>query len=350
MIVLATVATSVAAAAVDPFNPDYHCWVSDVPCLAAESVARTVGSTITNFGNFVADMLAGTFNHAIGQSSWDVSHGQFLFWVAVMTPVIMIIAIVQIGISAILQDWRRLGRVAVGAVLAVPFAAICVYGMQQFAAVTDNVTTNLVTTLQGGSMSDALLNIFGMYVKTGQSGLGLVQAPILASGPLGLLGTSGAASQSNIGAYILALLLVGVMVVASMFLFVALALRDYGLLALAAMAPIGLMMIGQPKFAVWAERWGSLTLGLLLAKPLAAGVLLLAVQLTASTSNIGFALVTCAAIFAAAFSPLWATSLVAFAGRDVGTALHRRVSIREQVSRGSAAIAPARAATRLAGR
>jgi hypothetical protein len=226
-----------------------------------------------------------------------------------------------------------------------------VYGMQQFAAVTDNVTTNLVTTLQGGSMSDALLHILGMLTTTGNSAAqGLAPVQILASGPLGLLGTSGAASQNNIGAYILALLLVGVMVVASMFLFVALALRDYGLLALAAMAPIGLMMIGQPKFAVWAERWGSLTLGLLLAKPLAAGVLLLAVQLTASTSNIGFALVTCAAIFAAAFSPLWATSLVAFAGRDVGTALHRRVSIREQVSRGSAAIAPARAATRLAGR
>lgn len=342
-------ATAVATAA-DPFNPNYGCWVSDVPCQAAESMGRTLGSTITNFGNFTADMLVSAFNHAIGQSSWDVAHGQFLFWLAVMTPVIMIIAIVQVGISAILQDWRRLGRVTMGTVLAVPFSAICVYGMQQFSSLTDNVTLNLVSTLQGGTMSDALLKVFGLVVEAGQQKDVMVKAVVQPTSVLGQLVGAGSEAQTNIGSYILALVLVGVMAIAALFLYVAMALRDFGLLALAALAPIGLMMIGQPKFSVWAERWASLTLGLLLAKPLAAGVLLLAVQLTATTPNIGFALVCCAAMVAAAFSPLWATSLVAFAGRDVGSALHRRISIREQVSRGSTAAAPVKATARLARR
>ena len=44
-------------------------------------------STIRNLGNFIATMIAGSFNTNIDQSSWEIAHSQFLFWIAVTAPV-----------------------------------------------------------------------------------------------------------------------------------------------------------------------------------------------------------------------------------------------------------------------
>lgn len=335
----------------DPFTPNYGCWAGDWGCLASEAMARTMASTIKNLGDFIADMITNSFNNPIGQSSWEVAHGQFLFWVAVMTPVVMIIALIQIGIAMVVQDWRRACRVTVGAVLAVPFSAICVWGMQQFSSITDNVTTDLTSSLQGGGLSDAVLSVMGLMqdsssavakAETFMSHANLTQTGV----PYQLM-LAGSGGAQFIGEYIIALLVMGLMAIASLCLFIAMSIRAFGLLALAAMAPVGLMMIGQTKLGAWAQRWLSLATGLLLAKPLAAGVLLLAVQLTSTTPNLGFMLICAGAVVAAAFSPLWATKLVSFAGAEVGTALHRRFSLREQTSRATSAAAPVRAATRV---
>jgi hypothetical protein len=317
-------------------------------------MARTMASTIKNFGDFIADMIVNAFNNPISADWWSVADGQFWFWVAVMAPVIMIIAIIQIGITTILQDWRRLGRVVAGATLAVPFSAFCAYGMKQFSAVTDAVTNSITATLQGahgGSLGESLLAVMGL--SQGTSNVAnhaleyMSQATYNTSGVPYQMMLAGSQSASNIGQYVGCLLVVSLMALASLFLFIAMAIRTFGLLALAALAPVALMMIGQPKLGAWAQKWLSLTVGLLLAKPLAAGVLLLAVQLTGATANLGLLLTCAGAVVAAAFSPLWATKLVAFAGDEVGTALHRRASIREQVSRGSTAVAPARGVVRV---
>lgn len=331
----------------DPFNPNYGCFPTDWGCLASEAMARTMASTIKNFGDFTADMITNAFNNPIGGASWDVAHGQFLFWIAVMTPVILIIALIQIGIAMIVQNWQRIARTTIGAVLAVPFSAICVWGMQKFAGVTDSVTSDITATLQGGALSDSLLRVMGIVnLAQNEATSVITQSQLTKTGVPYVLMTAGASGAQSIGNYVLALMVVGLMAVASLFLFIAMSLRAFGLIALAAMAPVGLMMIGQPKLGAWAQRWISLATGLLMAKPLAAGVLLLAVQLTAETPNIGYVLICAGAVFAAAFSPLWATKLVSFAGAEVGSALHNRISVRNQVARASTAAAPVRAATR----
>jgi hypothetical protein len=218
--------------------------------------------------------------------------------------------------------------------------------MQQLSTVTDDVTLNLTTTVQGGTLSDGLLRVLGLVTLPSQSvATGLASAAFGQGSVIYSLAQVGATGTSEIGSYALALFTVCVMMVASLFLFIAMSIREFGLLALAAMAPIGLMMIGQPKLTAWAQRWMSLTTGLLLSKPLAAGVVLLAVQLTKSSNTIGVLLVAAGAVVAASFSPLWATKLVSFAGAEVGTALHRRFSVRDQASRASTMTAPVRAAT-----
>lgn len=332
----------------DPFSPNYGCFVSDFGCQASQAVAGFMGSTIRNLGDFIATMIAGAFNTNIDPGSWDIAHSQFLFWVAVTAPVIVIIALVQIGIAMIIQDTSRIGRTAAGAALAIPFSAICVWGMQQFSGITDDVTRNLTTSVQGGALSDGLLRVVGIFDAPKQAtGAAMASASFSKDSVIYLMAAQGGQSQGAVGEYVMALLIVGLMMIASLFLFIAMSIREFGLLALAAMAPVGLMMIGQPKLTVWAQRWMSLTTGLLIAKPLAAGVILLAVQLSKSSQSIGVILVAAGAVIVASFSPLWATKLVSFAGAEVGTALHHRFSVRDQVSRAGTASAPVRSAARV---
>jgi hypothetical protein len=339
----------ITSAPVDPWTPNYGCFVGDWVCAGTQTVANFMASSIVGLGDFIGSMLSGAFNTNIDQSSWDVAHGQFLFWIAVTSPVILIIALVQIGIAMVLQDWSRIGRTAAGAALAIPFSAICVWAMQQFSAVSDDVTGTLTTTIQGGDLSSGLLRVLGLAIApTHALDQALIPTQFTHDSAIYAMAQTAAATREGVGQYLLALGVVAIMAVASLFLFIAMSIREFGLLALAALAPIGLMMIGQPKLGVWSQRWLSLTTGLILAKPLAAGVVLLAVELTKSTVNVGVLLVACGAIIAASFSPLWATKLVSFAGAEVGTALHQRPSVRNQISRASTAAAPVRAVTRVA--
>lgn len=338
----------IAIAAGDPWSPNYGCFVGDFGCQALQTVAGFMASTIRNLGDFIATMVSGAFNNNIDQNSWNIAHSQFLFWVAITAPIILIIALVQIGIAMILQDWARIGRTAAGAALAIPFSAVCVWAMQQFSAVTDDITRNLTTSVQGGDLSDGLLRVVGLFDAPKQASNAVMHsAEFTQGGVIYSMVSQGAQSQGAVGEYVMALLVVGLMMIASLFLFVAMAIREFGLLALAAMAPVGLMMIGQPKLTAWAQRWMNLTTGLLIAKPLAAGVVLLAVELTKSSLSIGVLLVAACAVIAASFSPLWATKLVSFAGAEVGTALHHRFSVRDQVSRASTATVPVRTAARV---
>jgi hypothetical protein len=340
----------ILASSTDPWNPNYGCFVTDWGCQAAQTVAGFMASVIRNFGDFIGTMIDGAFNTNIDPDSWAIAHSQFLFWIAVTSPVIMIIALIQIGIGMVLQDWHRIARTAIGAVVAIPFSALCVWAMQQFSAVTDGVTENLTTAAQGGTIEDALLRVVGLTdLPTATMTAGMTSTRFLQGSPIYSLVLSGAGNRDAIGNYFLALFVVALMMIASLFLFIAMSIREFGLLALAAMAPVALMMIGQPKLGAWAQRWASLTTGLLLSKPLAAGVVLLAIQLTKSADSIGVLLVAAGAVIAASFSPLWATRLVSFAGAEVGTALHRRMSVRDQVSRINTAGAPMRALVKVGG-
>jgi hypothetical protein len=339
---------SAAAAPPDPFSPNYGCFMADFGCQASQTIAQFMGSTIRNLGDFIATMIAGSFNTNIDQSSWQIAHSQFLFWIAVTAPVILIVALVQIGIAMILQDWSRIGRTAAGATLAIPFSAICAWGMQKASGVTDAVTISLTSTVQGGDLSRGLLRVVGLLDVTKQAPNAIMHnAQFTQGGVIFTIVTQGAQGPGSVGEYVMALLVVGLMMIASLFLFIAMSIREFGLLALAAMAPVGLMMIGQPKLTAWAQRWMNLTVGLLIAKPLAAGVVLLAVELTNASLSIGVILVAAGAVIAASFSPLWATKLVSFAGAEVGTALHHRFSVRDQISRVNTAAAPVRSAARV---
>ncbi|MGX9901480.1 type IV secretion system protein [Arthrobacter sp. SA17] len=90
--------------------------------------------------------------------------------------------------------------------------------------------------------------------------------------------------------------------------------RSFALIVLAAVAPVALMLMPWEKTKSWARRWCEIVVALLLAKPLAATVLAVAIKLFAdSTSFAGLAAGTVGMVLACG-APLMALRLVSFAG------------------------------------
>ncbi|MGK9149452.1 hypothetical protein KXS11_17595 [Plantibacter flavus] len=288
--------------------------------MAQEAATRVIGGGIVGLGDFMTDMLANAFiGSRPAESSWEVADGQFWFWIATMGLVTAIVALFQIAPAVVLRDGRRIGQIAAGLVVAVPASVAGVYVMQQFVVLGGETTDALVATVQDQSLGTALLRMFGYTTVAGETIAnedgGIVEA---------LRPATNAVPSTIIGQYVIVLLILGIMAIAALFLYVSMAIRSFGLVALAATGPVGLMMVGQPKFAVWATRWANLTIGLIIAEPLAAAILVLTIRLTARSTNVGVMIVSAGIVFAAAFAPLWAVRLVSFAGDEVKHSLQAR--------------------------
>ena len=277
--------------------PQFGCGPADIPCLAQESAARFIGGGIIGLGDFMTDMLANAFiGSRPGESSWTIADGQFWFWVATMGLVISIVACFQLAPAAIMRDGRRIAQVAVGLVVAVPSSVAAVYVMRQFVTYGGETTDALVATVQDQSLGNALLRMFGYRVVAD------VSVPADDGAIAQAMTTAKLAPNAVIGQYTVVLLILAIMALAALFLYVSMSIRSFSLVALAATAPIGLVI----------------------AEPLAAAILVLSIQLVTSSTDLGVAIVAAGVVFAAAFAPLWAVRLVSFAGDEVRNSLQPR--------------------------
>lgn len=305
----------------DPFTPSLGCGFNDWVCYGQEGVARLIGQACKAMGNFIGDMLTNAFlgSHA-SKGDWAIAGGHFWFWVALAAVLVVSLGLWQVGIAVILQQPGRILEIVGGMIAGVFLSTIALQLMPEIVAAMSGITAQLTAGLNGsGGIGAAVLNVLGL--GGGAEGIGsFVIGPQSAIAVLATTTTGGAAA---IGPLLLALVALGVISLAALLLFVAMSIRTFGLIALVAFAPLGLMFYGQPRMKDMAEKWAQLALGLLLAEPLAAGILLLATNLAAGTtsSSMGLLLVSAGAIFMAAFSPLWAVKFVSFAGAELQTAM-----------------------------
>jgi hypothetical protein len=310
-------------------QPNFGCGPTDLVCMGQEGAARFLTSGMTAMSNFMADTLTNAFEWSRPtDSSWNIASGQSAFWISVMTVVLLCVAFFQLIPALILRDHRRIVSITLGLAGGIPASAIAVWLMQRATYFGGTVTDQLMNTIQDQGMASALLRLFGYRYVSGTA-VPAVDGAIARS----ITAVTSEGAGSVVGQYLVTFLLVCLITLASLFLFVAMSIRSFGLVVLAATAPIGFMMIGQPKFGVWSHRWLNLTLGLVFAEPLAAAVLVLAVQLLDNDTDLGLLVVAAAAVFIAAFSPLWATKLVSFAGSEIGNALTARPSITTHVNK-----------------
>ncbi|MBP2437903.1 hypothetical protein [Microbacterium amylolyticum] len=285
-----------------------------------EGTARLMLGGIVGLGDFSADVIVNAFDKPISNADWGVAFDQWGMWAGAMILFVAIVMLYQIGIGVIMQNRRRIGAAVLGGVLAVPIAALAVVMMARLVSAVDGTSQRVLETIQGGEMGLALIQTLGLNPDLGE---------FEKDSAVHAMVTDTIAAQSIAG-FLPALVLTLLMMIAGMFLDMAMSFRTIALLILAALAPIALMMIGQGKLSAWAEKWFVLVAGLILMKPLVIGIIALVIGLSSSGGGRTFSelLVSVLIIFFCAFAPFWVVKLIDFTGSEVGSAMANRPSMR----------------------
>lgn len=280
---------------------------------------------------------------------------QFGFWLLLMTAVIVIVGIVQLIVALALGSAQRVRKVTLALFASVPAVFLGTLAMQQmndFVNVVTDSFMNLIQNDQEGGLTRAVLTMTGLQSFE-------VTDPTASPWQV-MTDSTGAAltSLAGSGSVLMSILVLGFLLIAVMFLSIAMLVRVFGLAVLAAMAPIPLMFVGQPKFHSWAKGWVEIVLGLLLAKPLAVGIIGVCVAVAAggstsaqdktgqTTTDLWGVIAAFVGLLIASASPALTISLTRWAGNEVQAAVANRPSVTQGLSKAytvrSAATTPGR--------
>ena len=297
-------------------EPDFNCGTFDWGCSANEGVTSICIGAIVGMGNFAADVIVNAFKAGVTDDEWSVAFSEWGKWAAAMAIFVAIVMLYQIGMGLLMQNRARILQAVLGGTFSIPFAALAVMLMAKFVGAIDGTAEKVLSTIQGGELGKGLVKTLGLDADLSEFTEGSYIHDI----------ASRAISDAAIGGLLTALILTGLMLLAGMFLLMAMEFRDIALLLLAGLAPLALMMIGQGKLAAWGEKWFSITTGLVLMKPIVIGIFSMIVALNAEVEGrtVAELLVSVLVLFLAAFAPFWVVKLVDFTGGEVGAAMAQR--------------------------
>lgn len=330
---------------------DNDCSWLDLECKAENTLANTANKMLTDFAEQLASWYAGLLRGALNADSSiqifaaDNKTGsfanlglsnQFVFWIAIMVGVIVVVGLVQIIIAIVLGSVRRMLQVALAILSSIPSVYLGTIIMQQMIVFTNTVTDkfiDLIASDKEGGLPHAILVMTGLqtfavtdpnagaWVIAGGVGSKAIGGPIFGgSSPL------------------MAILVLGFLLISVAFLAVSMLIRAFGLAVLATLAPIPLMFVGQPKFKSWAKGWAEIVTGMLLAKPLAAAIIGVAVAVSAGGATAAqpsdhtvtdlFGVVAgFVGVFIASASPALTIGLTRWAGNEIQSAIAQRPSL-----------------------
>lgn len=155
------------------------------------------------------------------------------------------------------------------------------------------------------------MRLFGFQQGPADSGQAWVVSPI------GGQPTTGDQITGTIVITVLATLIIWVL---AFILMCSMIFRSLALIVLAAVAPVALMLMPWEKTKSWTGRWCEVVIALLLAKPLAATVLAVAVKLYADATSFAAMAAGAVGMTLACAAPLMALKLVGFAGGELAAA------------------------------
>ncbi|NVM96142.1 type IV secretion system protein [Arthrobacter wenxiniae] len=224
-----------------------------------------------------------------------------------MTPLVVAMILQLLG-GMISQQPRRIGRALIAGGIAVPVVFGAVRLMQKLTQFTDSASSALLATL-GSDPYLVFMRLFGFERAPAGSGRQWDLVSMVSPGDAGVAGP-----------VIVTVVAVAVVWAMAFILMCSMIFRSFALLILAATAPVAIMLIPWERTKSWTRRWCETVVALLIAKPLAATVLAVAVKLFAnSTSFAGLASGAVGMALACA-APLMALRLVSFAGGELAAA------------------------------
>ncbi|MCK0116979.1 hypothetical protein MWU57_08015 [Isoptericola sp. S6320L] len=264
-----------------------------------------VDGIIEGMGDALVWLLNLAFNNpltVISASEWQAAFGQAAKWGGVFAVVAVAICAVEIIAGMISSDQGRILRGWVWAILAWPLTAASLLVYSRLVNASDWLTTGILNSITAPEV------VAGSAAVTGATSAATTAMVSM------LLGVSA------LSTWWLALIFVGLAMLPVIGLVIVLGIVTFGQIALAAFAPVALMLIGFRGTRAMSSKWLQMAVALLLTKPIAAGIVALGCALGSEGGADGLIL-GIIAITMAVGSPALAFSFVGFAGAQLGGAM-----------------------------
>lgn len=272
--------------------------------------AWNVLDPLSSIEKWINDTLSGVLD-----SAWGLVHAAFYStgltdaqwsaatfftnrFVAVLASVTVAVAAFQIIKLMVAGRSREALTPVVALAAAWPATATAVWLAVRTTGAVDRLVTAMLKSVSGPT---AIETIYRSFAKIGrEEGL-----------PMGTGG--GPTVSANWIVFALIALIVWII---SLVLTVVLEFRNFALLVLIAFAPVAWMLLPAETTKAWIRTWIQMTVGLILAKPVAAAMLMLSAELINATADDGWGamLTGLVGIIVTSLSPAATLALVRFAG------------------------------------
>ncbi|GAB4097651.1 hypothetical protein GCM10028787_31260 [Brachybacterium horti] len=272
-----------------------NCSTFDLTCQAGNILDSMLVYLANTMSSFAWLMVSSAFVGNAGtieDNEWSVATMMTSRWGLVLLVVVVALVLVQMIMSVASGNIRQAISAFFAGLLSWPTTLVAVWLTVVVTGATDRLTVGIL-----GSGSESASNLVGAFF-TGLEDL-----------PLNGLEETGSK----------AFLIVGMMAVSSLaalLLSLMLAFRNFAIICLVGFSPLAFMALPMVSIRVWAGKWAQAVAALVMAKPIAAGMLVLAVDLTAASDGIFQWLVGIVAMAMAAFAPVITLRLFSFMGAD----------------------------------
>lgn len=284
-------------------------------------VSQAQNGALSAFNAFLAGILegiaswlwsfiSGAFGASnVDDSQWAAVQGLTGWWLVVMATPLVVAMILQLLSGLIAQQSRRIWRALIGGLMAIPAVGAAVYLMQALTRVSDEASTALLETL-GSDPYVVFMRLFGFE-----------RAPAGSVNEWKLIGASVSTAPSALsGTLVITVFATLIIWILAFILMCSMIFRSFALIVLGAVAPVALMMMPWEKTKSWMARWCEVVVALLLAKPLAATILAVAIKLFSDSTSFAGIAAGAVGMTVACAAPLLALKLVGFAGGELAAA------------------------------
>ncbi len=239
-------------------------------------------------------MLLGAFDGSVGtlgNAEWTIATVFTGRLGAVMGVFAVAFCAIEVIAGMAGRDPMRIFKGAAVALLAWPITATAAWATIKLTNVSDSLSTAILS----GSSAEEVATRFFVPLQV-----------MLAANPAG-------------GSLIVMVFALFVLV-PTLLLSLVMAFRSFGLLIAVAFAPVALMTQGWAKMRGMARGWATIVGALLVTKPLAAGVIIISLELLETLPDVGALIMGTVGLWMAAFAPAAAAGLFNFAGGEVAAA------------------------------
>lgn len=275
---------------------DEDCGITDVSCHAANAA----NDLLNQFADMISwmqwTMVRSAFTGNAGTidgTEWGVAFSMTSKWAMVLLIVVVALTFVQMAGALIRANIQGVLDAFLRGVLAWPATLAAVWLAVQLTSATDLLTVGI---LNGGASSGT--GVLGAFFDR------IDELPL-----------QSAESQTVNMSMALAVLMI-LSFLASIALSFMLAFRNFALICLVGFSPIAFMAMPLQATRGWSMKWLQAVIALILAKPIAAGMLVLANDLTVQSTDMWQWLVGVVAMAMASFAPVITMRMFSFMGGE----------------------------------